>query len=430
VVVSATANLFLFSYNDLDVNTHSNLRIFACKIYEAGVLVRNYVPCYRKSDNVAGLYDLVNNGFYTNSGTGTFTVGADYVNQPSIEQPIEIQSVGDKTKNLLNYKDLFDGESTSMSGITYTKTDKGILVNGTSTGFASTSLNIDLKSILEVGKTYIISGSTVDTYVVFYSQTNGVADYSGTKTITGEEGQISVYLQTNKNVTVDNVLITPQLEEGTVATAYEPYGYKIPINTYIGNLANNAETHVLDSTTNIYLKEPLRKIDDYADYIDYKSKKVVRNIYKTFFDGSSDENWNTWGVNNQTTGITGFYSYLPRDGLLSSKSNSAICNILSYNSNSWGGIDVGCGVATTGDHYIMMSVYNSSLLDVSSSANAITSFRTLLENIGVNFYHILATPTEETIEIPTIETFDGTTIFDVETTIEPSGINVNYWKQI
>lgn len=41
------------------------------------VRVRDLVPCYRKSDNVIGLYDRANNAFYANAGTGTFLKGAD-----------------------------------------------------------------------------------------------------------------------------------------------------------------------------------------------------------------------------------------------------------------------------------------------------------------------------------------------------------------
>ena len=40
-------------------------------------LVRYFVPCYRRSDGVIGLYDMENNLFYTNSGSGTFVKGAD-----------------------------------------------------------------------------------------------------------------------------------------------------------------------------------------------------------------------------------------------------------------------------------------------------------------------------------------------------------------
>lgn len=46
-------------------------------IYDNGTLVREFVPCYRKSDNVIGMWDKVNKQFYTNGGSGTFTKGGD-----------------------------------------------------------------------------------------------------------------------------------------------------------------------------------------------------------------------------------------------------------------------------------------------------------------------------------------------------------------
>lgn len=54
------------------------MQLKSLKIKENGVLVRNYIPCYRKSDNVSGLYDIANNVFYTNQeNTGNFSVGAN-----------------------------------------------------------------------------------------------------------------------------------------------------------------------------------------------------------------------------------------------------------------------------------------------------------------------------------------------------------------
>lgn len=52
-------------------------KIYACKIYDDDVLVRDYVPC-KNSSGTAGLYDVVNGAFYANAGSGTFAVGADY----------------------------------------------------------------------------------------------------------------------------------------------------------------------------------------------------------------------------------------------------------------------------------------------------------------------------------------------------------------
>lgn len=39
-----------------------------------GAQVRNFIPC-KNISGILGLYDIVNNIFYTNAGTGTFTAG-------------------------------------------------------------------------------------------------------------------------------------------------------------------------------------------------------------------------------------------------------------------------------------------------------------------------------------------------------------------
>ncbi len=54
---------------------NSTMRLYYCKIWNNSTLVRDLIPCYRKSDNEPGLYDLANNVFYTNAGTDSFTYG-------------------------------------------------------------------------------------------------------------------------------------------------------------------------------------------------------------------------------------------------------------------------------------------------------------------------------------------------------------------
>ena len=49
--------------------------IYGYKVWKDEVLVSDCIPCYRKSDNIVGLYDLVNGVFYTNAGTGNFAKG-------------------------------------------------------------------------------------------------------------------------------------------------------------------------------------------------------------------------------------------------------------------------------------------------------------------------------------------------------------------
>lgn len=47
----------------IDLNYSTSYKLYWCKIYESGVLVRDYVPVKRISDNKYGIYDQVNNKF-------------------------------------------------------------------------------------------------------------------------------------------------------------------------------------------------------------------------------------------------------------------------------------------------------------------------------------------------------------------------------
>lgn len=80
-------------YTSLDTFTayNANLRIFGTaggvssegmqlqrfRLWQNNVLTLDMYPCYRKSDYVIGVYDMVGNTFYTNSGTGIFYKGPD-----------------------------------------------------------------------------------------------------------------------------------------------------------------------------------------------------------------------------------------------------------------------------------------------------------------------------------------------------------------
>lgn len=51
-------------------------KLYSCRIYNDGVLIRNFVPC-KNASNVVGLWDDANSTFYPNAGTGTFTAGPE-----------------------------------------------------------------------------------------------------------------------------------------------------------------------------------------------------------------------------------------------------------------------------------------------------------------------------------------------------------------
>lgn len=71
-------NFYLLSFNNGGVPLTGDLyggKLYSCKIYDNNILVRNFIPCYRFSDGIEGLYDTVGKQFYTNQGTGRFLRG-------------------------------------------------------------------------------------------------------------------------------------------------------------------------------------------------------------------------------------------------------------------------------------------------------------------------------------------------------------------
>lgn len=69
--------LYLFTMNDpdhADYDKHCEMRVYSCKIYDNGTLIRDYVPA-KRNDGEVGLYDTASGVFYTNAGTGAFIAG-------------------------------------------------------------------------------------------------------------------------------------------------------------------------------------------------------------------------------------------------------------------------------------------------------------------------------------------------------------------
>lgn len=105
------SNLAIFGQRGSSATSRlSSAKLYNCKIYDGDKLIRNFVPCTNSSD-VAGLYDTVNDVFYTNNGTGSFTKGprifTDYID---FETQKVVRNV---KKNIL---------STSLPNFTFTST--------------------------------------------------------------------------------------------------------------------------------------------------------------------------------------------------------------------------------------------------------------------------------------------------------------------
>ena len=67
-------------------------KLFSCKIYDDGTLVRNYIPV-KNSNNIAGVYDLVNDTF-TASSVDNFEAGNELTN-------INVNKIEDSNNNII-----------------------------------------------------------------------------------------------------------------------------------------------------------------------------------------------------------------------------------------------------------------------------------------------------------------------------------------
>lgn len=77
--------IFGIAYTNETQYAQSGVRLYSYKTYNSDTLARDYIPCYRKSDNKPGLYDVVHGVFYINANSeGEFVCG------PNIPKYIEM----------------------------------------------------------------------------------------------------------------------------------------------------------------------------------------------------------------------------------------------------------------------------------------------------------------------------------------------------
>ncbi len=218
-----------------------------------------------------------------------------------------------------------------------------------------------------------------------FSSTTDVVVATGT--INDVLDKISIYI--NPNCTFDNYTFQLYLVKGTYTTSnlpeYQPY---------------------YNETTNIYLDEPLRKIDEYNDYIDFENGKIVRNIKEVMFDG--DENWqmvNTTNSKRFQVAIANIIKTTPTNtkGKIFSSHFKAVSA-----TNTWNNI-VGISYrnVTVGGFYIYDGMHD-----------VLSEFISWLTENNIIVDYVLETPTQESITLPSIPTIDGKNIITIGTEVQ------------
>lgn len=183
---TTTVPLLLFALNnDGSVLFYGSLKLYSCQIYDNGTLVRNFVPCYRKSDSVIGLFDTVNKVFYTNQGTGDFLKGNDV-------KPRQVKSLyKGSTKIIKRYKGtdvIYRGLPSAYQEVEY--------IESSGTQYIDSGVNPDANTNIDIGylrtntqttslfgcqdhdNAYAIAGNNNTEYIRFFRQTGEGKDYT------------------------------------------------------------------------------------------------------------------------------------------------------------------------------------------------------------------------------------------------------------
>ena len=328
---------------------------------------------------------------------------------PTPTSPIEIKSVGEKTKNLFDIDKMMEYSSNVVKeGNSYTFSLKSAMF--------STGLNSNLKKddiITVSGKVLNISGTNFRVNVVYKNRNSvTISQYSGTDlntevdlTKTTKMTDDVDYIRFDYTTTGIIKLTDFQIEQSETATSYEPYGYKVPIT-----VSNGSDT----KTTNIYLKEPLRKVGEYADYLDLTNKKVVRNVKEIEIltlnrnDAAVDGHLYYKKVNNLKTGSVVLSNYF--------KYNAKLSNEFGVLSNQFGVLYFSGKNIVEKDNSELSdsSLMNTWLTEKSNSGNPV-----LVD-------YILETPTEESVDIPSIPSLTGNVTYSIGTRTKPSKIEYGY----
>lgn len=520
------------------IEGETNLMVSSTEYPAVGVAYNIRTPNTQTSSSsiTTGENDNYVTAYFYRDGTDTVdyeTVLASIkiVEIPTPDTPIEIESVGDKTKNLLPYP--YRSTTNVIEGVSWVDNGDGsISVSGTASAYSMFRLSyFSIK--LKAGKKYYFKsqGTSSNIFLVFaYLDENGTRKYDGNGKV-WSDGYSSpdLYLQVNTNQTASGKIYPYFVEESYKDDDYEPYGYKIPVivrgENYIlpndkgtqtisginiesdgkGNYhlygtatalvsyrlrANGGlvipagkyrmtgvekgdiltsyfwriSTDLINSdqagketiitydtdntiayvmiyvragvtidaiikprlelydkepiTTNIYLNEPLRKLGDYVDYIDFEKGKVFRQVGEEIYDENTSYSLITSTYFYEEGVTTAFGCKIPTDGLPNAMGMECITNLLEYKKSTV--LDKKVPYISGNTSQIVFALKNE-------TASNIDELKTFLADNNLQIVYPLKEETPEIVTLPNIPTHKGTTIIEVDTNILPSNMEVKYY---
>lgn len=276
----------LFARKSTNPEGFAKVRIYYCKITnkDTNILQRNYIPCYRKSDNVIGLYDLVNNVFYTNAGTGTFTYG-NIVNMPNPDFPQEVVNTSGNVSVKVSGENISEEQTVTIplptgmeickigtyqdkllkqNGKWYKYSEIGkVVLNGSETYSKSYASSYNAPYVFKTIINDIMSASSDDDKILSYSKYfNG--NYSYNELIHSNAGTSGIAIAQNH----------------TLAICHQDYTYD---NNY-NDFKNWLSTH----NTTVYFALATPTYTEITDNNTIEALEEINNIYS--YDGTTTIN--------------------------------------------------------------------------------------------------------------------------------------------
>lgn len=322
---------------------------------------------------------------------------------PSPEYPQEIKAVNELSgvmsgKNLLKP---YGSYPITDNGITFNLMNDGIHVNGKCTrSYCRTFIYSDT---LQAGTYYIngIKGASNSRYQIVLYKNNVIINYITTnnfKLVLKEKAKIELSLFVYSEYGTFNDLVLPYMicRNENDLYLYTPYQGQ--------------------SLLNYTLQNPLYKIGDVYDYIDFNRGKIIRNVGVVTFDGSDDELWNKYSNNVSMDG----YSVNVSNAI---DTTPCICNKLLTTD----------AISTTLEEAI--KVLDNAMYVVLNKIRGLNTtelFKSWLQSNPITVYYQLSTPTEKDIptelltQLKQLQTYSGETNISFEASDVYPTIDLEY----
>lgn len=265
----------------------------------------------------------------------------------------------------------------------------------------------------------LLNGTSYRPLIMLYSE-------NGSTTATKPSNQTK-YIAINEKTRVYQTFVIKDTEE---PLAYRPI---FTLNSNVvrieniqiekGDTDSKYEDYIEPQTFNIFLDEPLRKVPDASDYIDFEKKLVVRNLDVKTLVGDSTEGW--YRENYR------LFTYLS-PAPTSTDSDKVLCLSNRFKESSWTYL-YGNSYRTT--KFIGIAIQGGGILVVTPAQEIPsaaewkgTLARWNEEGNPLTVVRWNDNAPNEKIELPKLPQFKGTTVYEVDTTVKPSGMKVCYYE--